>query len=146
MTTPPPAPGSVGNIISGNGEHGVNVRLSAGAHIYHNNIFGNVRNGINLAEGGSADIDGNNITGNTKRGISLLTNASVRLSGSRGHGEVNLIEENAQGVWCRLGGTLRGDPQDFGPLLTGGNPGGGDHTGDTDISGSCPKAGSLAFP
>ena len=137
----PPTAGSEGNIIQLNGQHGIIVRLSAGARIFHNNILGNTLSGIRLAECGSADIDGNNITGNTDRGIFLSTNASVRLSDAVQHGEANLIAENTQGVRCRLGGALRGDPQDFGT----GNPGSGDHTDDTDISGSCPVATSLGF-
>lgn len=138
----PPTAGSEGNIISGNGGHGVIVRHSSGVNIFHNNILNNVKSGIFLAEGSSADIDGNSITGNTQRGIELHTNASVKLSDQAQHGEMNLIEENTKGVLCQEGGALRGNPQDFGT----GNPGSGDHTDDTDIDVSCPVAGSLAFP
>ena len=137
----PPASGSLGNIISGNDSTGVNIGQSSGARIFHNNILGNDSNGIGLSEGGSADISGNSITGN-RRGIRLVTNASVRLSDT-GHDEMNLIQENTNsGVRCVLGGALRGNPQNFGT----GNPGGGNHTDDTDISNDCPVDSSLAFP
>ena len=49
-------------------------------------------------------------------------------------------------IRCRLGGALRGNPQDFGT----GNPGlvanlVDPHSADTDISESCPTASSLGF-
>ena len=132
----------VGNDISDNDGDGVRVQRGSNAEIADNDtISSNTKSGISLSTGGSADIDENTIENNTERGISLSTNASVRLSDDPNQGGANIIQENDIGIRCRLGGALTGDPQDFGT----GNPGGGDHTDDTDISGSCPTATSLGF-
>lgn len=133
-------PGSVGNFIRNNGRNGISVGGGSAADIFHNVITGNDR-GISMSAGGAADIDGNQITANDDRGISIIRNATVRLSGDRRHGEANLIENNNTGVRCRQGGAVGGDPQDFGV----GNPGGGDHSNDTNITGSCPVSSGLGF-
>ena len=119
-----------GNDINHNGKSGIAVRSSATADISHNSITINER-GINITNAGSANIAGNDITDNTARGISLLTSGAASLSQNTVHSETNEIEENVIGIRCRLGGSASGTAQDFGT----GNPGGDDHTNDTNISG-----------
>lgn len=132
---PAGSPGSEGNIIQGNGEHGVRV-LAASASVFHNEIFANTIAGISLLGGAVADVAGNVIIGNGS-GLDLTLNASVRLSDHVRHdiAEPNLIQGNAVGVRCQLGGALGGNPQDFG---TG-------NTTDTDLSTSCPVDSTLNF-
>lgn len=130
-----PAAGTgTGNVIQNNDRHGILVRGSSHASIFHNKITGNV-DGVRVPVGGAADIDGNEISGNN-RGIHFRTNGSVKLSDHPNHYrtdpvfaglENNLVQGNSVGLHCRLGGAADGNRQNFG---TG-------NTSDLDVSGSC---------
>lgn len=141
--------GSQGNIIENNGGHGVKILGSSSAHLFHNIIRNNgtvgvPRHGVLITTGSSARIDGNEITGNTNHGIHVTLNSAVNLSDHQNHGEPNLIETNAVGLRCKLGGALEGNPQDFGA----GNPGTGGtpHADDTQFdAASCVKGSNLGF-
>lgn len=145
-----PAAGTgAGNLVENSISDGIHVRSNANAGIFHNKIINNGRHGINFGNGSSGDVDANEISGNVN-GIQLFDNPAVALSTHPNHHDTNpglgsiennKIEENAVGVRCLRGGALRGNLQNFGT----GNPGGGDHTDDHDISGSCPNQGSLGF-
>jgi len=116
------------NTITNNGSFGINVRLGSGADIFDNAITGNNR-GIDVDSGGSADISGNHIFGNHQDGIHLRNNSHIRFSSDPNNTRTNLIEQNGGfGVSCIRGGTISGNPVDFGT---------GNGAGNTNIAANC---------
>jgi len=110
-----------GNTIQGNSDAGVHVRLGSGADIWDNVITANF-DGIKVDTGGSADISGNHIYSNTEDGVRLRSNSNVRFSHDEDDTTVNVIEGNGEnGVNCRLGGSIGGNPVSWGSGNTGGN-------------------------
>ena len=141
-------PGSEGNVVENNGGDGIVIRTASSADMFHNivrnnGLPANPSRGIFLEVGGSAFLSGNKITSNTDRGVHAATNASIRWSADAFHQEQNLIQLNGEGIVCRTGAAMSGNPQNFGV----GNPGTGGtpHSDDTDISGTCAISGALGF-
>ncbi len=111
----------LGNTIQENQEDGINVRLGASADIFDNMITEN-RDGINVDSSGAADVSGNHIVSNTRDGVHLRDNSHIRFSADPDNTETNVIELNGEnGVNCARGGTMSGNPVDFGGGNTGGN-------------------------
>jgi parallel beta-helix repeat protein len=107
---------------------GINVRLGSGADIFDNDVSQN-GDGIDVDSGGSADISGNRVFANREDGIRLRNNSHIRFSSDPDNTRTNVIEQNGGfGVSCIRGGTISGNPVNFGS---------GNGAGNTSIAGNC---------
>ena len=126
----------LGNTIRNVAGQGINVRLGSGADIFDNVITQN-GTGIDVDSAGAADISGNQVVANQQDGIRLRNNSHIRFSSDPDNTATNLIENNGGfGVSCVRGGTISGNPVDFGA---------GNAAGNTSIAGNCLVQGGV-FP